>query len=135
MKKDLDYVQIEAFERMKSMNLFHNAIEEFINEGKLNKSENGILYWLDDEEQQIVKDFEKEHEGYIVYHVILTKTYDGDLYNLLYVNPDDEEWEYDRMDIANGETLAYVYNKEYPMFSEFGHISIVNRFGGMVRTA
>lgn len=60
----------EAIKRMKMLSLNQNVINEFITDNTLHKSENvGIVYWLNDEEKQIVKQFEKEHNA-VVYHII-----------------------------------------------------------------
>lgn len=71
----------EAISRMLRLGLHPNAVQEFKEEGKLNRSEGpGLLYWLTDEEQQIVKRFEKDHNK-VVYHLIKTPTSIGMLYN------------------------------------------------------
>ena len=58
----------EAIELMQALKLHTNVINEFKNENTLNRLEtrNGILYWLSDTEQEIVNQFEKEHEGTLV---------------------------------------------------------------------
>lgn len=46
----------EAISRMLRLGLHPNAVQEFKEEDKLNRSEGpGLLYWLTDEERQIVK--------------------------------------------------------------------------------
>lgn len=49
----------EAIKRMKKLNFIENAINDF-ERGVLNKSERvvfpGILYWLNDEEKEFIKD-------------------------------------------------------------------------------
>ena len=124
----------EAIKRMKQLELYKKAIEEFEDDDVLNRSDNGILFWLIDEEKRLVSKFEKEYDA-VVYHVIRNNTSFGVLLSLLYVSNDEEEWEMDREDIKEGTPIAYVYNLDEPMFSEFGSIEIVNRFGGLVRTA
>ena len=64
----------EAIKRMKKLELHPNVINEFITEGKINKSEiSGILYWLNDEEEKFVKEFEEKYNG-VVYHIIKSYT-------------------------------------------------------------
>lgn len=50
----------EAVARMKLLGILKNPIKEFKNDGVINRSENVVLYWLDDEEKQMVADFEKK---------------------------------------------------------------------------
>ena len=65
----------QALEIMKTLKLHENVINEFTTEDKLNKSEAplGALYWLDDEEKQMVEEYEKKW-NVLVYHVIKTYT-------------------------------------------------------------
>lgn len=124
----------EAWERMKILGIYGQARKEFL-DGKLNKSEHGgILYWLDEEEQKQVKKFEEENEA-TVYHVILSRTgVIGTLYTYLFVSKHKEEWESEREDLKQGETIAYVYNQDDDICSEFGYVGIRQSFGGLVRT-
>ena len=51
----------EAIKRMKTLELYENVIKEFQEENKLNLSESiGVLYWLKEEEKELVKEFENE---------------------------------------------------------------------------
>lgn len=135
MKRTVEEAKKEAIERMKILKLFTNVITDFKDDDRLNKSEDlGFLYWLYDEEEEVVKGFEKEHEC-VVYHVILSRTNIGTMYSLLYVSLDDEEWEEDRADLQNGQVLAYVVNKTDPECSEIGYIGIKPQIGGLVRVA
>ena len=135
MKRIVEEAKKEAIERMKILKLFKNVITDFKDDDRLNKSEDiGFLFWLYDEEEEMVKKFEKEHEC-IVYHVILSRTNIGIMYSLLYVNLEDEEWEEDRVDLQNGQVLAYVANKNASEFSGIGYIGIKPQIGGLVRVA
>ena len=125
----------EAIARMKLLKLHGNVIREFEKEGIVNLSENGgFLYWLNGDQQAIVDEFEAEHDA-LVYHVIRSFTEIGEMYALLYVSKDEEEWEYDQDDIRHGIALAYVKNMDDDFCSEFGSIGIKPQFGGLVRTA
>ena len=125
----------EAIARMKLLKLHGNVIREFEKEGIVNLSENGgFLYWLNGDQQAFVDDFEKEHSA-LVYHVIHNYTEFGELYALLYVSKDEDEWEYDRDDLKAGCALAYVKNTDDDFCSEFGSIGIKPQFGGLIRTA
>lgn len=123
----------EAVARMKLLGILKTPINEFKKDGVINRSENGILYWLDDEEKQMVADFEKDNDG-VVYHAIKTLSNIGLMYSLLYVSKHTEEWEMDRADIQEGMAFVYVVNKDMPDCSEFGTIGIRPLFGGVLRT-
>lgn len=134
--------KVEALLRMKKLDLHENAIREFKEEGKLNLSEGakvfdvpvGVLYWLNEEEQKMVDEFEKEYGGK-VYHVIKTNTSFGLLYSMLYVSKHPEEWEDDDESLEEGYAFAYVKNATDDFLSELGEIMIRPAFGGVVRTA
>ena len=125
----------EALERMAILNLHPNVITEFTTEQKLNKSfEVGILYWLDDSEIAIVKDFEQKHDA-LVYHVVETSTPFGKMFTLFHVSKHEDEWEYDRADLSNGIQNCYVKNLDDDWCSEFGYVHFRRCFGGVMRTA
>lgn len=124
----------EAIARMKKLDIYAPAITEFEKENLVNKSEHGgILYWLDENEQEMVKEFEEEY-GAMVYHIIHNYTNFGELYALLFVSKDKDEWDYDNDDLNHNICLAYVKNLDEDAFSEFGSIGIKSQFGGLVRT-
>ena len=123
----------ECIRRMKKLKLSENCINAFKN-GTIWESEGiGALYELNEEERKIVETFEKENEGYKVYHVIHNNTEFGELYNLLYVDTYFEEWKYFEEDLEYGSTFAYVYNKTTDYCSEFGFIGVKSSIGGLVR--
>lgn len=135
MKITIEEKKQEAIERMKTLKLYPNVIKEFEKENIVNMSENGgFLYWLNDEQKEIVSAFEAEHDV-LVYHVIHNFTQMGEMLTFLYVSDDEEEWEYDREDLKDGYACAYVKNLTDDMFSEFGGVCIEPRIGGLVRTA
>ena len=124
----------EAIERMKMLKIYTQAIKEFEKENVINVSEHGgILFWLDDEQQEMVKQFEEKYNA-VVYHVIHNYTEFGELYSLLYVSQHENEWDYDKDDIKHNIALCYVVNKDEENFSEFGSIGIRPQFGGVIRT-
>lgn len=124
----------EALSRMRMLDIYYPAIKEFEKENVINVSEHGgILFWLNDEQQEMVKQFEEKYNA-IVYHVIHNYTEFGELYSLLYVSQHEEEWDYDRDDIKHNISLSYVVNINEESFSEFGSIGIRPQFGGLVRT-
>ena len=125
----------EAVKRMKALNIMSNVIKEFETDRVINKSEfGGILYWLDDREKKVVRKFQ-EDTGAIVYACILNHMEFGDCLSLLYVSSHEEEWEYDMGDLKEKCPFVYVYNFDAPELSEFGHIGVCPRYGGLARTA
>jgi hypothetical protein len=133
MNIPIDIKKQEAIKRMKSLGVFLETIRQFKG-GQVSYSEPplGANYWLDDEQKEIVKKFEEEHNA-LVYFVTRSYTEFGKLDSLLYISDYEEEWEMDREDIQDGYALAYVYNYDIPEYSEFGSIAVQNRFGGLVR--
>lgn len=126
---------LEAIERMKLLKLHPNAIHEFLNEGKLNKSEGmGILFWLEDDELEFVKEFEEEHNA-LVYHLIKSHTTIGTMLTVFYVSEHMDEWEPDRADMEDDTQLCYVKNWDDDWCSEFGYIGFRRINGGLMRTA
>lgn len=135
MKTTNEQKKIEALERMRTLKLYPNIIKEFEKENVVNMSENGgFLYWLNDEQKEIVSEFEQEYDA-LVYHVIHNFTEFGELLTFFYVSDDDEEWEYDRADLKEGYACTYVKNLTDDMCSEFGSVCFRPQFGGLVRTA
>ena len=134
MKVPFERKKQEALERMKMLNLFENAIKEFQQGNKVNMSECGFLYWLDDDQTKMVSEFETEHDA-LVYHVIHNYTEFGELLTFFYVSDHEEEWEYDRADLKDGYACDYVKNLDEDAFSEFGSVAFKEQFGGLVRTA
>lgn len=125
----------EALERMKVLKLHSNVINEFESQDKVNLSENGgFLYWLNDDQKKRVAEFEKKYDA-LVYHVIRNVADIGELLSYLYVSDNEEEWEMDRRDLADGTPFVYVENLNDKWCSEFGRIAIQPSIGGLIRTA
>ena len=123
----------EAIKRMKKLGIMEQPIKDFEEQGKVNLSEGpGLLYWLNDEEQEMVRKFEEESNG-LVYHVIKTQMNFGLMYSFLYVSEHIEEWQMDMEDLGDNQTLAYVVNTAMPDCSEFGTIGIEPSIGGLKR--
>lgn len=85
--------------------------------------------WID-----LVKKFEEDY-GALVYHITHEYTSFGELLDLFFVSKYEEEWNYDRNDLYNGYSYAYVINLSEPLFSEFGTIGYKTFGGGLIRTA
>ena len=124
----------EAIKRMMKLDIYTQAIKEFEKDNVLNKSESGgILFWLDENEKKMVKEFEEKYKA-TIYHLIHNYTEFGELYSLLFVSKYKEDWDYDNDDLNHNICLAYVKNMNEDAFSEFGSIGIKSQFGGLIRT-
>lgn len=126
--------KLEAIKRMKKLDIYTQVIKEFEKDNVLNKSESGgILFWLDENEQKMVKEFEEKYNA-TVYHLIHNYTEYGELYSFLFVSQYKDDWDYDNEDLNNNRSLVYVKNIDEDAFSEFGTIGIRSQFGGLIRT-
>jgi len=123
----------ECIRRMKKLNLSKQCISAF-KKGIVWESENiGSLYELNDDEKKIVEQFEKEHKDSKVYHVIHNLFEFGEIYDLLYVDKNFDEWVYFDDDLESNMTFVYAYNKTDDNCSEFGSIGIKSNIGGLIR--
>ena len=130
-KASQEEMKQEALNRMKMLLLHQNVINEFKKENKLNKSEGtlGTLYWLDEEEVDIVKEYEKKW-NVLVYHVIKSFTVEmGVIYDLLYITDEKDYWEEERKRLEQGIVLSHTKSQ----FSESGDIFVINVSGGLAR--
>ena len=121
----------EGIKRMQLLKLHNNVINDLKNDGLLNKSEGrlGILYWLDEKEQTMVKEYENQR-NILVYHVIKTYTLDmGVVYDLLFIIDEKGYWEEERERLKQG----YVLSHSISQFNESGDILVKNKNGGLVR--
>ena len=124
---------IEAIKRMKLLKLDNSCIEAFV-KGKVWESEGyGALYEVNQKEQELIDNFEKNHPNCLVYHMIHNIFEFGECYSMLYVSGDKEEWEQDKDDIKEGYVFAYVENIDNDWCSEFGSIAVKPSIGGLVR--
>ena len=138
MKPSFEEKKIEAVERMKMIGVYIPTIIQFDKENLVSVSEPplGAFFWANDEDMKLIREFE-EKSGALVYMVVRSYVEEfGRLDSYMFVSDfRDEEWEIDRNDLKNGQTLAYVYNAGEPFFSEFGSIGIeLTIAGGLRRT-
>lgn len=131
---DRKVMKEEAVKRMRMLHILPRAVDEFNRQDKINLSENGILFWLDEEQEKMVREWEAD-TGNVVYHVIHNMTEVGEMYALLFVSKYQEEWWMDNESIPGGTMFAYVINKDEPLFSEYGSIGVRPFIGGVLRTA
>lgn len=124
----------EALRRMKMLGIFSQTIAEFWESGRVNVSRGSANFWADEDIMEIVHKFEEEYKGLVYY--IIENSYDfGHCLSLLFVSEYIEEWSFDRDEINEGYTCAWVENLDANWCSELGSIGVENRFGGLVRVA
>lgn len=124
-------MQQEAIRRMKILGLHNNVINDLKKERVLNKSEGplGSLYWLNEEEKKMVKDYAKQCNVF-VYHIIKTYTVDmGSIYDLLFFTEEKYYWKEERERLKESYALSHTISQ----FSENGDIFVKNINGGLVR--
>lgn len=134
MKVTREMKKEEAIKRMKALDIINDAINQFKTDDIVMVSEYmGALYWLNDEEKEMVRKFEDENDA-LVYMVVRSYTNFGKMDSLLFVSDYDEEWEMDHEDIKDGYVLSYTINHDMPYCSDMGSIGVKPMFGGLVRT-
>lgn len=136
MNVSIERKKAEAIARMKKIGIFPGTVKQFEGEDLVSQSlpPFGACFWIDEEQRERVKEFEKDYNA-LVYFVIHSYTTIGEMESYLYVSDYEEEWEIDRDDLKNGQTLAYVYNHDMPDCSEFGSIGFaVTPAAGLRRT-
>ena len=124
----------EAIKRMKAMNIYSDAIKQFKNADIVMVSEPplGGLFWLNDEEKEMVSKFEQENNA-LVYLVVRSFTNLGIMDNIFYVSDYQDEWFMDNADIDEHYACVYVINYDMPNCSEFGTIAWKSVGGGVLR--
>lgn len=137
MKISKEKKKAEAVSRMKKIGIFPETIRQFKKDDLVSISEPpfGAFYWAEGKDLETLRAWEEKHNA-LVYVVIRSFTEIGVLDSYLYVSDFEEEWELDRDDLRRNEAMAYVYNKDEPMFSEYGTIAFERTIAaGLRRTA
>lgn len=143
-------MKAEAVERMKLLGLPEKIINDFQEKSAIYISESvkfgeiNEVYKIDDDNTLLddIKDFEKDYDGSLVYHVI--RNYKEERINdyhelifdsFLFVFPNPSEWDYAKRVFKNKKILmdVYVLNGEIPAFSECGEILVEAKDGGLVK--
>ena len=125
-------VREEIIKRMKKLHLHQNVIDELKNNNQLNRSEAplGSLYWITDEEKDMVDTFERENDSAKVYHIIKTNSkFLGTVYDLLFISKDGENWNIEEENLEENLVLSHTITN----FPESGFIKIKSVNGGLVR--
>ncbi len=118
----------EAVKRMHEIGIASHIIQVFEENGIVSLSEDGeFLHRLDEDEQKMVDNFEKEYQC-LVYHVLKSTGNLGFVYTFLIVTRNSNDWELQLAPhVCNGETatqaLAYVINNAWKC-REFGDVVI-----------
>lgn len=109
-------LSVNLAERFKNGEVLYSCATPQKRLGRMRKLSSNKKY------ERIVKTFEKENENYIVYHVVHSETYMGDILSILFVSDEPDEWEMERLE--NGYIYAYCVNLSCPELSEYGDIFI-----------
>lgn len=128
-----------AITLLEAMGIYKPYVDAFKKNGTITTFENYGGFWTTEEngaEKDLlnkIKEIEAKHDC-VVYAVTHEIVEFGELYDLLIVQKQENEWDYSFYDNGNKQytAFAYVYNKSIPEFSEFGDIS-VHSFGGGIR--
>ena len=137
MKNAVAEQKAEAVKRMREIGIASHIIQVFEENGIISLSEDGeFLHRLDEDEQKMVDNFEKEDQC-LVYHVLKSTGNLGFVYTFLIVTRNPNDWELQLAPYAyNGETatrtLAYVINDAWEC-REFGDVVIKVDVGGCVK--
>lgn len=128
-----------ALELMQKMGIYKPYVKAFEKDGIITTFEGYGGFWTtkdngaDEDLLNKIKEIENKHNC-VVYAVTHEIVEFGELYDLLIVQKEEDEWEYSFYDNRDNRytAFAYVYNKSIPEFSEFGNI-MVHSFGGGIR--
>lgn len=128
-------MKAEAIKRMKTIHLYSYVIEDFEIEDNIQVYEppQGAAYWLEEEEETVVKNIEKKQD-ILIWGVIRSfMKYNNDsivIDNMLFVTSNQDNWQQERNDLFNGNPLVYTIMKGDISTLEMGHISIYMSAGG-----
>ena len=138
MKISIEDKKTEAISRMKRLGINLETIQLFERSNIISVSEApyGSLFWATKEELARIREFEEKNNA-LVYMVVRTYFRGiGKPDSFLFVSDyKDEDRDMDRNDLDCGQLLAYVYNYDTPIFSEFGSIGLsLTPAAGLLRT-
>lgn len=90
------------------------------------------IYSVTDQQKKIIEKYEKRY-GFIVFHVIETRTEHGLLLTLLQVSPHEFEWASDRKELQEEKMmLCFTVNIDYEEYSEFAWCCFSEVGGGLL---
>lgn len=120
---------------MKILGIYSGTIQQFEEENLVSVSEPpiGAFFWADDETLKNIKNFEEKNNA-LVYLVIRTYFQElGTMDSYLFVSDYKEERESDKNNLKNNQSLTYVYNHDFPVYSEFGAIGFEKKIAAGLR--
>lgn len=134
MNISINEKKTEAIKRMKMMRIIPGAIKQFKDKNQIMVSEPpfGGLYWIEDELQITIKEFEEKNNA-LVYLVVRAFTNLGKMDSLLFVGDYKKDWEMENEDIKDGIVFSYTINYDMPDCSEMGSIGFRSIGGGVLR--
>ncbi len=127
----------KALEFMKTLDIYKPYIRGFKDRNQVCYFERYGGYWVDQnpEVYKKMKEIEKRYKCQ-VYAITHEYAEFGECFSFLLITNYPEEWE--DLLISNGNrhcAYAYVWNKDYEDYSEFGSITIQSFGGGITRVA
>ena len=125
-----------AIKCMEKLDIYKPYIKKFKSAGMPCFYENFAGFWADQEPELYskVKEIEKEH-GCLVYAITHEITDFGETWSMLCI-PESTEGIEDVLGSFNQReyyAFSYTWNKSNPIFSEFGDVVVMTRFGGLKR--
>ena len=124
----------EAIRRLRKIGVMNGVVENFKNDKLMMSESAGILYDLNDGAKAAIEKMKEYSADALPYHLIHSFTEFGELYTVLFVSSNRDDWPSDGPD-REGYVFSYVYNATDPSFSDYGDIVIQGANGGVVRTA
>ena len=126
-----------AIKLLKDLDIYKPYIDGFKKKDKVCFFEGFAGFWVDQEPEvfEKMKEIEAEY-GCTVYAITHEYTDFGECYDFLLVSKYKEEWH--RSIVKDGcyfYAFAYVWNKTYDYFSEFGVIGLRSFGGGIERVS
>lgn len=128
-----------AIQLLETMDIYKPYVDAFKKDGTITMFENYGGFWVSEDNDidkdliDKIKEVENKHNC-LVYAVTHEIVEFGELYDLLIVQKEDDEWTYSFWNNQDDTYIvfSYVYNKSIPEFSEFGDITL-HSFGGGIR--
>ena len=125
----------KAIELLHQLDIYEPYIQGFENDNQVCFFENYGGYWVYQEPDVYKKMLEIENEyNCTIYAITHEWASFGECYSFLYVSRYKSEWPYSLVTEEGVHyATAYVWNKSFEEFSEFGTIGVKSFGGGIVR--
>lgn len=128
-----------AIECMQKLDIYKPYINKFKKDGTVTLFERFGGYYIDEYQEpellKKIKEFEAE-TGSLVYAVTHEIFEFGECYSFLCVSKYEEDWKYTlEAQFGKAYAFAYVWNKDFEYYSEYGTITVASFAGGIVRIA